>query len=248
MYEAYSAKRGHIVNAKNALDYKEIYHCPNPSCSALYKLRSITGDRAAHFARLPSTPHSSDCIYEYGGSQYIDTGKLIKSDLVSIMEGPSAKNGTVSHSKHHRSNHPSESPQYIATPRQLLKYCVSNSITTEYLPGLRVDDIVLDSRNLVTNRRFEGIAGLRLLIGRIERVYPDDMIQMIISANTATGLKYIRARLRLPSSLYENIVNRLCSTYGHPENAPIAVLEDWKIEKKYCICCRIANPKHIILL
>lgn len=65
MYEAYSAKRGHIVDAKNALDYKEIYHCPNPSCSALYKLRSITGDRATHFARLPSTPHSSDCIYEY---------------------------------------------------------------------------------------------------------------------------------------------------------------------------------------
>ena len=252
MFEAYSDKQGKIVDISQAWDIKELYHCPNPHCSALFRIRCATGDRAKHFCRSKETPHSPGCTYEFGSKEYIDSGAFIKSDLETIFSRGTPKGGHSFGAKRVSTfSDVSSRTQYISTPRQLLTYCVSNQLSTEYLPGIKVDDIILDNRNLACKRRYEGITGLRLLVAKYDKPFGPDMIQLRLTASRKyRGDVFIKAWIRMPTEHFLEIKKHIDDTYVKKgiSNPTIAVLGKWKIEDKYLISCYSEDLKHIILL
>lgn len=59
MFEAYSQKKKMIVNVKDEFDLYEIFLCPNDNCQAELKIKSVTGQRAKHFAKTINSAHDS---------------------------------------------------------------------------------------------------------------------------------------------------------------------------------------------
>lgn len=254
MFEAYSEIQGKIISINDALDYKERYYCPNPKCSAQFTIRGITGDRTPHFARLPSTPHVQGCMYEHGSQEFIDRGNLYKFDLDFIIGEHNDAQCDASKQVKKRTKQRAnceKATQYISTPKQLLKYCVSNSLDTEYLPNLKVNDIILDSRNLLKKGNLKGINGLRILVAHYDRPFPSNMIQLRLSSKTKNNKEvYLRAWVRMSEPLYLLIEKYLDKTYISKGIAtpPLAIMANWHIEKDYLISCHITERKQIILL
>lgn len=251
MFEAYSEKAGKVISISEAFDYKERFYCPNPECNAIFIVKGITGHKAKHFARLSKTPHIEGCMYEKGSVEYVDNGSIKKIAPSLILRGSVDNKVRRTKSKANANNLEKNEALRITTPKQLLKYCLSNSLKTEYLPGIKVDDLILDSRNLVKEGRFEGVKGIKILVASYVRSFPPNMIQLRLAAKTKHNKEvYLRAWVRMEPECFNEIEEYLEKTYKKKgiSNPTLAVMGEWKIEQKYLISCQISNKKQIMLL
>ena len=248
MYIAYSEVLRDNVNINAAFDLNEVFCCPNKYCTAKFKIKGATGKRAKHFFRLSSTPHIEGCDYENGDSRYEQPSLQIRSTLEEILGDnvdPSTKSGRPSKGKETRS---SSNMLCINTPRKLLKFCRINSLKTEYSPGIKVNDIILDERNLLNNENYKGINGVRLVVGETVK-YSGNKLYMVTKATSRYGsTKYLNTIIEIDSALFQKIKKYIIETQnGTFKGFKLAVFGVWRKDKDYWSFCAVYNQKNIIL-
>lgn len=165
MFEAYSCNLKRSVNASDVTNLLDTFKCLNPECNAIYTLRSINGKRSPYFGRRTSTPHINNCPYDIEANRYLDSEDMIKSDVYKIYKHE--KNISNKNRGFHSqtSSTTGTAIKHISTPKQLLNYCISNKLTTTYMNGITVGDIIVDNRNILQNKNYKGVSGLRLILG-----------------------------------------------------------------------------------
>lgn len=253
MFYAYSIKQQDTVAAKNVTDLKETFRCLNKECDAEMFLKSSNGKRQPHFCAKPSKPHILGCIYGAIKSSYSDND-FIKMSPDNIFRGRSLskqERNTVVHKTSRQHNGGSSSKKYIRTPISLLYFCLSHSLDYEYQNGLTVNDIILNETNLCDNANFEGIKGLRFVIGKTIRY---DLIQnkIVIEIEKTTDHNhrvYLQADVFLSLTQLNEIKEYLLKTFDNRfKGHTIAVLGDWETDHKYHISCRVQSPKNVVYI
>lgn len=250
MFEVFSKTLNDTISASSVKNYHDTFLCPNPNCSAEFSLRAVNSSGvSAHFACKPNHPHTADCIFGIIGGEKPNTSEYIKYDLMEILNPTSMTN------QKHKSHSTSISAmnintdKYIRTPKQLLRYCLANKLTTEYTNELTVGDIILDSRNLLVNSHYRGIQGIRLIVGQTVKYCKEDQyVQIEVSTRTNTN-KHIRlfANVYLPIEQIKEINNYFFNTEPKVfRNHPIAVLGEWKKEHDYHIYCSVVKKENVI--
>ena len=87
MFTAFSQGLNKIISADNVQNYKDVFLCPNPTCSAKLTLRAVNSSIVSpHFACSPNHPHAPNCLF--GLLEDIRGGEnenCIKSDIMTIL-------------------------------------------------------------------------------------------------------------------------------------------------------------------
>lgn len=246
MRVVYSFKLGHDVNINEVTDTNEIFGCLNRACPAHYKIRAINSNVNTHFGRLPSTRHIKGCVYNFNCQEFLNNTDLIKSDLTSIFQGVNLSRQSVQRSTGSHILH--AAPKYIRTPRQLLYYCLANSLETQYTDKLTVNDIILDNRNLLYNGNFQGIEGLRLLLAQTVKYDKRSFsIFLKVTSVTANGKNIaLNAEVRLSKEQFNEILEFIFGTFDSFGGHYIAVLGMWSKIRKYNIETIVENAKNVI--
>ncbi len=103
-----------------------------------------------------------------------------------------------------------------------MRYCISNDLDTEYRDGITVGDIVLDSRNLCTNANFEGVEGIRFLIG--ETVCYDSRQHFIKIKVTTRTKKGKDIQLSATTFLSQEQLNEICTYFFSFSNTFVVII------------------------
>lgn len=246
MRVAYSFKLGHNVNINEVVDTGEIFGCLNRACTAHYKVRAINSNVNTHFGRLPSTKHIKGCVYNFNCQEFLNNSDMIKFDLTSIFQGVKLSRQNVQRSVDSNTSHATK--KYIRTPKQLLYYCLANSIETQYTDKLAVNDIILDNRNLLYNGNFQGIEGLRLLLGQTVKYDRKSLSISLRVTDITVNNKCValNAEIRLSKEQFDEILKFIFGSYDGFGGHYIAVLGMWSKTSKYNIETIVENPKNII--
>lgn len=251
MFEAYSPSKKCVVNVSGEFNLKEVFCCPNPQCNAQFRIKSATGKRAKHFAKLINSQHIQDCPYEQSKSNYLDSPNLIKYSLEDIFndcKNPNTKHTNTEFQKHKSDSKNNSNRKFIRTPKQLYSFCISNNLDTPYCEGLTVGDIILDNRNLLQNKNYEGITGCRLIVAQTVR-YDTDTKTVNLTLNQRTeNNKTINLNLsvKMQDEMLAQLRNYMFDTYKNFHGHYIVVFGNWKIDEKYHISCTIENKKHLM--
>lgn len=251
MYTAYSNTKKKLVDVEDEFDLFEEFSCPNPQCTARFTIRSVTGKRAKHFAKLPSTDHIKNCPFANDKERYSNPSMIRALSLESIYENMrqvqrgNPQNGT------HGKRRGAAQPQMLVinTPNKLLQYCLRNPLYQKYLPGIRIDDILLCSQNLIKYGRFKGIEGIRMIVGTTVRNWENNQLKLEIRKTTQTGKNiWLNVLVKSSVEICSNIRKHLATTYGEYPGQALAVFGYWSIDKPYNISCTVDCKSHIIVL
>lgn len=249
MFEAFSESKNAIVNIHNEYNLNELFECPNPNCEAKFKIKSANGKKAKHFARLKSTPHIFGCPYNISSAINAQDENLLKNPIEDIFNDsfvPSTKMKNQSNSINVGNRNTTF--KHVRTPRQLLSLCINSDLNDEYLDGIKIGDIILDNRNLLTNANFKGISGLRFVLAETVKFERPNMLLLRLWTKTKNNkTPTLNINVFMYPGLLDNLINYVLSTYnnvfvGHS----IAVFGDWMNDKPYNISCHVTDKKHII--
>ncbi len=249
MFNAYSFIKKEIVNIINERNSNEEYGCINTMCTARFRTKGFNSSVAPHFCKTIHTEHIAGCPYALENSRYrrcqdsnFDTFPI--EDIINY-QGKSVN--YVSNPVLTTNNQAHQRTQHIHTQRQLLTFCISNSLKTEYMSPLTVDDIILDARNIKTDGRYKGITGIRFLLGTSVKYNEQECyIEFDVYAPTKTSTVNLHARVYLDISLIKEISRYFFQQNKHFKGHYIAVLSDWKTDEDYKVYCTLNNAKNII--
>lgn len=249
MFYAYSKKNNDSIHINDVTDFSDTFKCLNENCNAEFTACAINSDRrSAYFMRRKSTPHIKGCVYDLDSNRYVDRGDIIKSNIEDIYMGSTSKRTTSSKKtlsvKGKNNSSFSSSQIYVRTPKQLLQYCISNDLQTNYTSDLTIGDIFLDERNISQNANFKGVTGVRMILGKTIRYdLMNSYFEMSVSSTTKNGIRLLlTARIYLDNDQLIEIKKYILNTFDNKfANHQIAVLGDWQITKKYNIKCNIES-------
>ena len=250
MFEAYSIKKRDKISIDDVVDLSDTFKCLNPECKAEFSVKGLnSGIVSKHFARKKTAPHIKGCPYTLFSSNYIDNADMVKADLFEIYEHTANKNTAQSTSTGSNNKNAKTTGHRITTPKQLLNFCISNRLSTEYKDGITVNGIIIDERNLLFASNFEGFNGLRLVVGHTYRF--DDksnILYMYVTTKTKNGKTVkLNVAVSLDTKQLSEIVEYILETYNNTfANHAIAVFEIWETESKYNVKCTISQKKNII--
>ena len=247
MFDAYSFSIDDIVNISEVQNPNESYGCPNRNCSALFLPKALNSNIAAHFCRCKNTPHTMGCFYALESSKYHDTKLMDKYSLIDILN--SCNNSTNRNRLNKNAEKEQRKTNNIHTPKQLLAFCVSNSIDTVYMDKMTVGDIIIDSRNIKQNALFYGVSGIRILLGTTIRFdFCDSKIIFKITAPTKNKNNVIlTAEVYADKQIINIVVKYILDKYENKfKDHQIAVMGDWKKPKEYHMQTTITNANQII--
>lgn len=246
MKEAYSFTLKRNVKVDEVTNTSENFGCLNRDCDALYRIRAINSSITKHFSRLPSTKHIQDCVYDFRVDNFLENSRMIKYDVNAILNG-SKSNGKKTFDSPSK-NTLSPAPQYIRTPKQLLNYCLANSLETEYIAPLTVGDIILDNRNLLSNENFKGIEGTRLLLGHTQSYDKNGNSLTLEIKGKATGSKSssLYAEVVLSEDQLDEIKKYIFGLGQRFKGHYIAVLGIWEKTEMNNVKTKISNPRNVI--
>lgn len=249
MFYAYSKKLNKTVYSEDVTDLNDTFLCLNPNCNAEYIIKGINSERKAHFCHKHSKPHIIGCEVIDDLSKYIDDDSIVKSSLSNIYNHKRTlhKNTTNTNSNIHTGKI-NKKRTYIETTKALYYYCIANSLDTLFEDGLTINDIVVDSRNICNNANFEGVTGLRLIIGYTTRFYVNDYS---ISIKTSTTTKHgknvsLNCKICLPNEQFYQIKKYLFDTFNSFSGHAIAILAEWTIDEKYYVSCKVDEPTNVV--
>ncbi len=248
MFEAYSETKDSIVNIQTEYNLDELFKCPNPNCTAKFIIKSSNGKKAKHFARLRSTPHTFGCPYDLNCNINTQDENIIRSSVFDIFNDSVFPSQTKSAScKNYNVKSDSTLVKYIRTPRQLLTLCINSNLDDDYLDGLKIGDIILDNRNLLTDANFKGICGLRFVLAETVRYERPDTLYLKLWTRTKNNkMPTLKVTVIMNEFLLDELVKYIFETYGNFGRHSIAVFGNWLIDKPYNIVCVLADKKHII--
>lgn len=248
MFVAYSEVLHRTVNVNEVFDLSEVFCCPNRRCTAKLKIKGTTGKKAKHFARLSSTPHIKGCDYETDDSRYFQPDRQKRSTIEDIFGDTLNPNTKPSSPIRKTSKSAGANILYINTPNKLLKFCRMNALDTEYLPGITVADIILDERNLDLNCNYQGINGLRFVIGETYK-YQNDKLYLVVQSISKDGRKrYLNLVCEMEPALLAYVKKHILETQNNKfKGYQMAILGNWTTDTMYWSSCRVTNQKHIVL-
>jgi hypothetical protein len=252
MFVAYSKERQRQVDVSEAYDLNEIFCCLDSTCSAEMRIRGVNSATSKHFAVVRGlTPHKHGCFYGSNFKVIVNDNNLIKSSLADILNGASrnAKNGgnaVVGNQNTHDIG--VRDKRYIRTPKELLNFCLSNKLETEYADGITVNDIIVDSRNLANNGYFEGVTGIKLVLGHTVRY---DISNNILCFETKTYLSEdselkLKLRVNMHHANLLTLNKYIFGTYNGFSGNPVAVLGDWTSDETGCSECTSLSNRTVL--
>lgn len=251
MFEAYSQSKKCVVNVSSEFNLKEVFNCPNPQCDAQFKIKSATGKKAKHFAKLRNSQHIEGCPYEQYKNDFLNSPDLIKyslDDIFNDFKNPKTECANSENQKYKSNSDNNFGNKFIRTPKQLYSFCISNDLNTPYCEGLTVGDVILDSRNLLQNKNYEGITGYRIVVA--QTVKYDNHTQTVnlkLSQRTKNNKTVtLNISVKMYDKLLAELRNYIFDTYDRFSGNYIVIFGNWKIDSKYNISCIIENKKHLI--
>lgn len=251
MFEAYSQSKKCVVNVSSEFNLKEVFNCPNPQCDAQFKIKSATGKKAKHFAKLRSSQHIKGCPFEQSENSFLDCPNLVKYSIENIFndfKSPKNKGVNLENKKYQSNAADNSGKKFIRTPKQLYSFCISNDLNTSYCEGLTVGDIILDSRNLLQNKNYEGITGYRLVVAQtIKYDIPTHTIKLKLTQRTKNNKTInLTVIVKMHNELLAELKNYILDTYNKFSGIYIVIFGNWKTDKQYHISCTVENKKHLM--
>lgn len=241
MFQAYSKNNHKLIKATQAKNLNDSYLCP--WCNIQLKLKGINSTIVSpYFSKYPSIDHKTYCSCNFFHDLYNECFECEKKSIEDILN---RSNNTCSSVKPNSSTVASNgvSIKKINTPKQLLKYCLSFSLDSEYTTGVFINDIIIDSRNIST--KLNGTSGVYLVVGN---TYKFDKKRKTIEFSVSCP----NTRERLNATVYvsEKQLNEMCSyifnSFKKFSGHPIAVLGDWTKLEDGKIFCDVNNPANVI--
>lgn len=251
MYTAYSNTKKKLVDVEDEYDLFEEFSCPNPGCPARFTIRSVTGQRAKHFAKLPSTDHVKDCPFASDKERYSNPSMVRALSLETIYENMRQVQNTSPQNGTSGRKHEAAQPKMLVinTPNKLLQYCLRNPFYQEYLPGVKIDDIFLCSENLIKYGRFKGVEGIRLVVGETTQDWGRSQLRLTVRKTSRNNKNvWLNVSVNTDVGICAAIRNHLTSTYGRKDGQLLAVFGNWEIDRQYNISCTVDCKSHIIIL
>lgn len=253
MFFAYSDVLKRTVDISEAYDLEEIYSCPNIKCEAKFKIKSPTGKPAKHFAKLGSTEHMTNCPYDLKDNYNQETNNIIKYSLEEILNDNTVDTSVKREHKTIKASVSNESSEkttkYVRTTKALVNFCLQNELSTEYLDGQTINDILVDDRNVALNRKAKGVNGIRLIIGktvRFQKSFENCYIEVQIFSNQKPDV-HLNCKVYMDENQLTEIVKYILKTFSQFKNYPIAVFSNWKIDKDFHISTRVQSEKQIVI-
>jgi hypothetical protein len=250
MYSAYSIKNNKIMNIHEVTDLNDTFTCPNEQCSAEYFIKAICSEKAAHFCHNYHKPHIPGCIYAVDKKDYQDNNNMIKSELIDIYEHERNVIRKPAKSPKNKVTKKSTNLIYINSTKALLSYCLSNDVNTIYdeKKQIAIKDFFVDARTVCNNSNFEGVNGLKFLVGNTTK-YNNDLNSICFNVSTITsrGKKInLHATVILSSSQFFEIKKYIFNTFKKFSGHSIAVLGIWEITEKYNVLCSVNEPTNVV--
>lgn len=248
MFVAYSKVLHRDVNVNEMFDLNEIFCCSNRNCSARLVIRGSTGKRAKHFLTLSSAAHIEGCEYENLDGRYQRPELQKRSsieDIFNDLRDPSRQPGTP---KKKATSSGGSGILRINSPRKLRDFCRYNTLETEYMSGITVNDIILDERNVIRDRNYEGISGLRMLVGETYK-FDDKGIYLVTKAPSQDGkVKYLNTIVMMDRGLLQDVKKYILDTQNNKfKGYRLSVFGYWRKDKMYWSSCEVTNQEHVIL-
>ena len=155
------------------------------------------------------------------------------------------------HNNDNKSNHRNDSKatENVHTPRQLLIYCISNSLDTIYLDDITVGDIIIDSRNIKQNAMFRGVNGIRVLLGTTVKfdVSNKAITFYVTSPTKENKLVTLTATVKLDQKIFDLVVGYYLNRYNKKfKGHQIAVMGNWIKTAEYHMETSVNNLKQIV--
>lgn len=221
------------IAATDVRNKNEIFGCLYPNCPGQLKIRSLDGKVSPHFWSAPQcTPHSNTCIYNSLNQRY-NSSTVVKSSLDDIFASASSPKTKSTNQLTSNATNGFKNSRYIRTPKQLLSYCINESLDSVYLNNIRVDDIILDYRNY--NTRYNDLLNshnncLKLIFAHTIR-YTDNTIFAYLSPypevrdNSQYPIRYnYEIAIRPSTDLLKTAISVILRTKNNKfRDAPIAV-------------------------
>lgn len=248
MFDAFSVTKNLIVNVKDEYNLNEVFECPNPNCGAKFKIKSANGKKAKHFARLQSTSHILGCPYKLKNEMNAQDENLIKIPILDIYMDTKLPNEKKTKTrKKYNLRSDETSPKFVRTPLQLLSLCINSNLDDPYSENLKIGDIILDNRNLLTDANFKGICGLRLVLAETVRFEKPNTLYLKLWTKTRNNkTPTLNIKVLMQQHILEKLINHILETHGTFGGHSVAVFGKWSIEKPYNITCKVKNEKHIL--
>ncbi len=248
MFYAYSKNTDSIIFSKDVKSNNDTFICPNPNCNAEYFLKGVNSSVTKHFCNYSRQPHISGCPYASKHTNFIDDINIIKSSIENICNNANSieQKGIQPTTT---SNMSSIERQYIRTPKQLLRFLLSNTRTTIYIDK-PINDLIVDSINLSHNKNFEGFNGYKLVIAET-MLYDSEksVIELIVKSKTKSNTTYkLYLSVHINKALFSLIKNYTFANYKKFSGHQMAILANWNCTSKYHIECTITRNQNLIYI
>ena len=241
------------VYVNDVYDPKATFYCLNPECKAEFRICSSDGTRSKHFRRRSSTQHCPNCMYDLASSQRYLSKELIKFQVNEIYQGnqnsSKSKDNSITRTYGLRETSLTEKALYVRTPKQLLEYCLVNSIYEQYDNTAQVRDIIIDSRTVLYKNYFKGFSGIKFVVGNVINYNKaDNSISFAIWKNIKTPKEfYIKAKVTITDNdTFYDIVKHLLKKNPKISKNQIAVLGNWTKTDEGHITCQLKAKKNLI--
>jgi len=248
MFTAFSKSKNEEVSIKNEYNLSEEFLCPNPKCSAKFKIKSPNGKKAKHFAKTHDSVHIDKCPYDLGLGAFCNDDNLVKYEINEIFNQINeTKKNNSSIFVTTKSENNESSTKYIRTVKQLVQFCIANELEQEYLSGKTVNDIMVDCRNVNKSKKYEGVTGILILLGETYKYSDKEKCFEFFIKSRSNSKLHLNCKVYMDTEVLTEIKKYLFDTYGDIKGHPIAIFGDWKIDDKYNVSCILKNKKHLIL-
>jgi hypothetical protein len=256
MFSAFSRKLNRNVSVNEVYDLDEIFTCTNPRCGATFKIRSPEGKRLKHFYHYKgAVPHVENCFCDIYSSSRYHISKVEISSIEEIFENSITNEDNnsrklIENQKAYPKDLDENSKVFVRTPKQLLKFCLSNTLDTVYHEDKTINDIFVDGSNVHLDRKYEGVQGIRLIVGETIRYDKKQscIFLQVVQKGDYKVLKCLKVQIVLPQKLLEECRKYITSTLKNNKfkGYQLAILADWTIKDKYNIKAEIRDKKHLI--
>lgn len=221
------------VDDDNKLDE---YFCPTPHCTARMSIRSIGGEKAAHFATKKSTSHSDFCrlrTNQINPTQYDEEQFNIENFMNNLLQGQDYVGGGGENRNEEREGDGKIKP--ISTVRQLYSICIQKSIN-QYYNEVRIADLLVDTRT--RHIYFIYIRGFHLVECQFWRYVGGNNVYYARYWLDDDNNNYLKIKLECQNNqIFDQVYNRVFQRR-------FVVAGNWRTENHECVVT-ISNRKQI---
>lgn len=228
----------------NASEINNNFFCP--CCNCIFRYRSYASNqKAAHFFKLKSSNHDSECCFPFADSIQGDVSwesangfdiDLFFKDIVNtdtrIGKGSTySNNGTANNSTCH-----------LSSVRLLYKFCMHHNNNSQ-LGNVKVQDVLVARKTAYLYTRY--IRGIRLVECKYRR-YDSTSKSIFLSYPFSHFCSSYQINIRIDFSSTDLYMSTRYTLFNNPTKT-VLILSNWKTEN-FVAYCTISNKHQIVLI